>query len=117
MLLRHDRFILFCWGITLILSLQTTLRGELATKPTSGLMHKLPVGADIAVKDVGVGYELTIFSDSKTPLGYKVAESTSEYVTLRDIGGISDKVIPWWAIKSITIMRRTQGSRAINKNP
>ena len=115
--MRHGQLIALCGSITLLLALQTTLQGEPATKPTSGLMHKLTIGADVAVKDVGVAYELTIFSESKMQLGYTVAEATTEYVTLRDISGISDKVIPWWSIKSITIMRNPPGRQKTNENP
>lgn len=92
----------------LFLSREAMLLGDAPAKLPPRLMDKLPVGGAVAVKDVGLVYELTIFEDGAQSLGYVVVESTPEYVTLRDLAGVSDKVLPWWSIKGVTILRRVE---------
>ncbi len=92
----------------LFLSREATLLGEAPAKLPPRLTDKLTVGGAVAVKDVGSVYELTIFEEGEQSLGYVVVESMPEYVTLRDLAGISDKVIPWWSIKAVTILRRIE---------
>ena len=85
---------------------EAALYGDPATKASPKLMDKLVIGGAVAVKDVGLAYEFTVWEGDSNPLGYRCVESTPEFVTLRDNAGISDKVIPWWSIKSVTIMRK-----------
>lgn len=90
----------------LFLSQEARLRGDPPVKALPHLMDKLAIGGAVAVQDTGSVYELTLFEDGELQLGYVIVESTPEYVTLRDSAGVSDKIIPWWSIKGVTIIRK-----------
>lgn len=101
--------------VLLVLTILLTLVGLRSTEPNlygdppigaaGKFMQQLTVGGAVAVEDKGDVFELTIWEDKHKPLGYVVAEVDADFVRVRDAAGISDRLIPWWSIKSVTLIR------------
>lgn len=90
-------------------SAESELYGDPPTGPAGKLLQQLPVGGAVAVTDKGDAFELTVWENKLKPLGYVVVEVNADFVRLRDNAGISDRLIPWWSVKSLTIMRQPAG--------
>jgi hypothetical protein len=76
-----------------------------AEQKKAAFLDRLKVGQAVALTDKDGRYEIGVFPPELQPLGHTVIEVAQDYVVLRDIGKITDTVIPIYSIKSIKIMR------------
>ena len=69
---------------------------------TPGVFAGLRAGQDVTLKDVGHGYEISVFSRTVAPLAHKVVEIGSDYVVIKDVVGVNTIRIPVYAVKNVT---------------
>jgi hypothetical protein len=99
-------------GLTILLVASVVaLRSISTAAPPSeqkrvAFLDRLKVGQAVALTDNKDGrYEIGVFPPELHPLGYTVIEVAQDFVVLRDLGNITDTVIPIYSIKSIKVMR------------
>ena len=68
-------------------------------------LDRLKVGQAVALTDKDGRYEIGVLPPEMHPLDHTVVEIAEDYVVLRDIGKITDTVIPIYSIKSIRVLR------------
>lgn len=66
-----------------------------------GIFSGLQIGQDVAVKDLGQRYEVSVFGRSIAPLSHKIIEIGPDYLTVKDIAGVNTMRIPVYSIKSV----------------
>ena len=76
------------------------LSGQGPEKPSQGFLSALKEGQSVSMKEVAGHFEVSTFDDGLTPLGHKVIEIGSDYVTVADIAGVAETRIPVYSIKS-----------------
>lgn len=69
------------------------------------LSQFVEVGQAIAIKDVGLVYELRILAGGPNQLSHSVVQVSDIFIVLRDMTGTEDTIIPWTSVKSISIVR------------
>jgi hypothetical protein len=95
---------LLLFAITGTVVVSTVLSGETETArrgSSQGVFSGLEIGQEVAVKDLGQRYEISVFGRSVTPLGYKIVEIGPDYLAVKDITGINMIRIPIYSIKSV----------------
>lgn len=68
-------------------------------------LNRLKVGQAVALTDKDGRFEIGVLPPEMHPLDHSVVEIAEDYVVLRDIGNITDTVIPIYSIKSIKVLR------------
>jgi hypothetical protein len=66
---------------------------------------RLKVGQAVALTDKDGRYEIGVLPPEMRPLDHTVVEVAEDYVVLRNIGNITDTIIPIYSIKSIRVLR------------
>jgi hypothetical protein len=68
-------------------------------------LDRLKVGQAVALTDKDGRFEIGVFPPALQPLGHTVIEVAQDCVVVRDLGNITDTIIPIYSIKSIKVMR------------
>ena len=71
-------------------------------KPT-GIFAPLEIGTKVSLKEAAGNYEIGVMPG--IGLGYKVIEVGPDFVVLEDATGVTEKRIPIYSIRSVTITR------------
>lgn len=77
----------------------------LALPERQGVFATLRLGQAVQVKESGGGYEIGVMEKFDGPLGYTVTELGQDYVVCRDVADVTEKRIPVYAVKSVTVTR------------
>jgi hypothetical protein len=92
--------------VAIIVALRSTgTAAPLVDQKKAAFLDRLKVGQAVALTDKDGRYEIGVFPPELQPLGHTVIEVAKDYVVLRDIGNITDTLIPIYSIKSIKVMR------------
>lgn len=95
----------FVISIVLVLLSFLELSAAEVQQPPRALSQFVEVGQAIAIKDVGLVYELRILAGGPNQLSHSVVQVSDAFIVLRDMTGTEDTVIPWTSVKSISIVR------------
>jgi hypothetical protein len=76
-----------------------------AEQKRATFLDRLKVGQAVALTDKDGRYEIGVFPPELHPLGHTVIEVAQDCIVVRDLGNITDTVIPLYSIKSIKTMR------------
>lgn len=68
-------------------------------------LEQLKPGQAVSLTEKDGRYEIGVFPPAYQPLGHKVVEVGQDYVTLRDLVGITDTIVPVYSIKAIKVLR------------
>jgi hypothetical protein len=71
-------------------------------------LDRLKVGQAVGLTEKDSRYEVSLLPPDIRPLSHTVIEVGQDFITLRDLGNITDTVVPIYSIKSIRVLR-TQG--------
>jgi hypothetical protein len=69
-----------------------------------GVLSVLHAGQQVAVKDVGGRYEISMFENGPDLLSHKLIEVGPDYLVIRDIAAVSETRIPMWSIKAVVTL-------------
>ena len=95
----------FVASIVMLLMDCLALSAAEVQQPPRALSQFAEVGQAIAIKDVGLVYELRILDGGPKQLSHSVVQVSDAFIVIRDLTGTEYMVIPWTSVKSISIVR------------
>ena len=79
--------------------------GQAPDKPRPGFLSALKTGQGIMFKEVAGRFEVSMFDDDTQTLSHKVIEVGTDFLTIEDIGGLTETRLPIYSIKSIVRLK------------
>ena len=76
-----------------------TVSGQAPEKPSQGFLSALKVGQSVTMKEVAGRFTIS-FDDAVQDLSYKIVKIGPDFVTIEDLGGLTETTIPVYSIKS-----------------
>jgi hypothetical protein len=108
MMMNKTLFFLTIFLVASVIAFRSTgIAAPPAEQKRGAFFDRFKVGQAVALTDKDGRYEIGTFPPEMRPLGHTVVEVAEDYVVLRDIGNITDTVIPIYSIKSIKVLRVT----------
>jgi hypothetical protein len=68
-------------------------------------LDRLKVGQAVGLAEKDGRYEVSLLPPDFRPMSHTVIEVGQDFIALRDLGNITDTVIPIYSIKSIRVLR------------
>lgn len=85
-----------------------TASGQAPNKPPQGFLSILKEGQSVMLKEVAGKFEISMFEDGPELLSHKVTEVGTDFVTVEDIGGLTETRLPVYSINSIVLHKVPQ---------
>lgn len=82
-----------------------TVSGQSPAQPRQGFLSALKLGQAVTLKEVAGRFEIGTLDDIPGPLGYKITEVGSDYLTVVDIADVTETRIPVYSIKCIVRLK------------
>lgn len=79
--------------------------GQAPAQPRQGFLSSLKQGQAVSLKEVSGRFEIGTFDDIPGPLGFKITEVGSDYLTVVDIAEVTETRIPLYSIKSVVRLK------------